>query len=85
MEGRFSKWFLRVKKGVINIFLCISIAYNVISCTEIAKNTQTLKIADFKYDIYLLVPRERARPELSEYVWQRGVESLQGRVTPARS
>ena len=47
MEGRFSKWFLRVKKGVINLFLCISMAYNVISCRKIAKNTQTLKIADF--------------------------------------
>ena len=47
MEVRFPKWFLRVKKGVINLFLCISMAYNVISCIEIAKNTQTLKIADF--------------------------------------
>ena len=25
--------------------------YNVISCIEIAKNTQTLKIADFRHDI----------------------------------
>ena len=32
---------------VINLFLCISMAYNVISCRKIAKNTQTLKIADF--------------------------------------
>ena len=47
MEGRFWKWVLRVKKGVINLFLCISMAYNVISCRKIAKNTQTLKIADF--------------------------------------
>ena len=45
--GPFSKVFFRVKKGVINLFLCISMAYNVISCIEIAKNTQTLKIADF--------------------------------------
>ena len=47
MEVRFSKWFLRVRKGVINLFLCISMAYNVISCIEVDKNTQTLKIADF--------------------------------------
>ena len=38
-----------------------------------------------RYVIYWVVPCERARPELSEYVWQRGVESLQGRVTAAQS
>ena len=29
-----------------------------------------------RYVIYWVVPCERARPELSEYVWQRGVGSL---------
>ena len=28
------------------------------------------------YVVYWVVPCERARPELSEYVWQRGVGSL---------
>ena len=37
----------RVLKIVINLFLCISMAYNVISCIEVAEITQTLKIADF--------------------------------------
>ena len=32
VEGWFSKWFQSVKNGVMNLFLCISIAYNVISC-----------------------------------------------------
>ena len=27
MEVRFPKWFLRVKKGVINLFLCICLLY----------------------------------------------------------
>ena len=38
-----------------------------------------------RYVIYWVVPCERARPELSEYVWQRGVGSLEGRVTAGRS
>ena len=37
----------RVLKIVRNLFLCISMAYNVISCIEVAEITQTLKIADF--------------------------------------
>ena len=35
---RFSKWLQSVKKAI---------AYNVISCIEIIRNTQTAKIADF--------------------------------------
>jgi len=31
----------------MNVFLCITMAYNVISCQKFAKNTQILKIADF--------------------------------------
>ena len=38
-----------------------------------------------RYVIYWAVPCERARRELSEYVWQRGVGSLEGRVTASRS
>ena len=37
----------RVLKIARNLFLCISMAYNVISCIEVAEITQTLKIADF--------------------------------------
>ena len=47
VEGRFSKWFLSVKKGVLNLFLSIYMAYNVISCQKVAENTQILKIAKF--------------------------------------
>ena len=47
LEGRFSKWFYSVKKGVLNLFLSISMAYNVISCQKVAENTQILKIAKF--------------------------------------
>ena len=47
VEGRFSKWFLSAKKGVLNLFLSISMAYNVISCQKVAENTQILKIAKF--------------------------------------
>ena len=42
VEGRFSKWFQSVKKGVLNLFLSISMAYNVISCQKVAENTQSL-------------------------------------------
>merc|ERR1712018_452714 len=42
LEGRFSKWFQSVKKGVLNLFLSISMAYNVISCQKVAENTQSL-------------------------------------------
>ena len=44
---RFSKWLQSVKTGVINLFLCIAMAYNVFPCTEIIRNTQTEKITDF--------------------------------------
>ena len=37
----------RVLKKIRNLFICISMAYNVISCIEVAEITQTLKIADF--------------------------------------
>ena len=47
VEGRFSKGFYSVKKGVLNLFLSISMAYNVISCQKVAENTQILKIAKF--------------------------------------
>ena len=47
VEGLFSKWFEGVKKGVLNLFLSISMAYNVISCQKVAENTQILKIAKF--------------------------------------
>ena len=36
-----------LKKGVLKLFLSISIAYNVISCQKVAENTQILKIAKF--------------------------------------
>ena len=42
-----SDFQIGVKKGVINLFWCIYMAYNVISCIEVAEITQTLKIADF--------------------------------------
>ena len=35
------------KKGVLNLFLSISMAYNVISCQKVAENTRILKIARF--------------------------------------
>merc|ERR1719318_57468 len=31
-----------LKKGVLNLFLSISMAYNVISCQKVAENTQSL-------------------------------------------
>ena len=39
--------FQSVKKGVLNLFLSISMAYNVISCQKVAENAQILKIAKF--------------------------------------
>ena len=47
VEGLFSKWLQSAKKGVLNLFLSISMAYNVISCQKVAENTQLLKIAKF--------------------------------------
>ena len=41
IDGRFSKWFPSVKKGVLN--LSLSMAYNVISWRKSADNTQILK------------------------------------------
>ena len=45
--GPIFKVVKSVKKGVLNLFLSISMAYNVISCQKVAENTQILKIAKF--------------------------------------
>merc|ERR1712209_299797 len=101
-----------VKKGVLNLFMGISMAYNVISCQKVAENTQSLNslcksgsrpqkspkkaqkngslnrdLLKFlnRYGIFWVPPGESSCPDGSEYVWQRGVESLQGPVLPARS
>ena len=48
VEVQFSNLFyVECEKIVRNIFLCMSMAYNVISCIEVAEITQTLKVADF--------------------------------------
>ena len=44
--GPIFKVVLEFKKGVLNLFLSISMAYNVISCQKVAENTQ-MKIAKF--------------------------------------
>ena len=45
--GPIFKVVLEIKKGVLNLFLSISMAYNVISCQKVAEYTQILKIAKF--------------------------------------
>ena len=45
--GPIFKVVLEVEKGVLNLFLSISMPYNVISCRKIAKNTHILKVAKF--------------------------------------
>ena len=59
-----------------------SLFYNVISTSEPqnhcllgSRNRVAVNFLN-RYVIYWEVPCERARPELSEYVWQRGVGSL---------
>ena len=47
-------------------------------------NRDLLKFLN-RYGIFWIPPGESSCPDGSEYVWQRGVESLQGRVTAARS
>ena len=44
VEGRLSKWFKSVKKGVLKLFLSISMAYNAISCRKV---DEILKVAKF--------------------------------------
>ena len=50
----FFKVVLQCKKGALNLFLSISMAYNVISCRKVAENTQIVKIAKFAIEIWLL-------------------------------
>ena len=47
-------------------------------------NRDLLKFLN-RYGKFWVPPGESSCPDGSEYVWQRGVESLQGRVTAARS
>ena len=47
-------------------------------------NRNLLKFLN-RYGIFWVPPGESSCPDGSEYVWQRGVESLQGQVTAARS
>ena len=46
-ETRFRKCCKSGKNGSKHPMLSISIAYNVISCKKIERNTQKIKIADF--------------------------------------
>ena len=50
----------------------------------ISLNRDLLKFLN-RYGIFWVPPGESSCPDGSEYVWQRGVGSLQGRVTAARS
>ena len=45
--GPIFKVVLECLKGVPELFLSTSMAYNVISCQKVAENTQILKIAKF--------------------------------------
>ena len=45
--GPIFKVVLECYKGVLNLFISISMAYYVISCQKVAENTQILKIAKF--------------------------------------
>ena len=47
-------------------------------------NRDLLKFLNW-YGMFWVPPGESSCPDSSEYVWQRGVESLQGRVTAAQS
>ena len=49
-----------------------------------ALNRDLLKLF-YMYGIFWMIPGESSCPGGSEYVWQRGVDSLEGRVTAARS
>ena len=56
--------------------------------SEITKNTPksfALNRDLLRYGKFWMIPGETSYPDGSEYVWQRGVESLQGQVTAARS
>ena len=46
-ETRFQKCSQSGKNGSKHPMLSISMAYNVISCKKVERNTQKLKIADF--------------------------------------
>ena len=46
-ETRFQKCSQSGKNGSKHPLLSISMAYNVISCKKVERNTQKLKIADF--------------------------------------
>ena len=46
-ETRFQKCFQSGKNGSKHPMLSKSMAYNVISCKKIGRNTQKIKIADF--------------------------------------
>ena len=45
--GPIFKVVLECLKGVLNLFLSISMAFNVMTCRKVAENTQNLKIAKF--------------------------------------
>ena len=67
LEVQFSKWFYSVKKGVLNLFL--SMAYNVISCRQVAGDIQILKIAN-------LLKKSDSRPQKSPKIPQKSLHSI---------
>merc|ERR1711899_546003 len=87
-ETRFQKCSQSGKNGSKHPMLSISMAYNVISCKKVKKNrslNRDLLNFLYRYGIFWMPPGESSHPGGSEYVWQRGVEGVLGRVTGGRS
>ena len=83
-RGPISKVLRLVKMVFKHQMLSIFMAFKGISCKK--RITQS-RFAQFfyRYGIFWMLPGESSCPDGSEYVWQRGVESLQGQVTAAQS
>ena len=77
-------WFHAKKLLKTLIFWKSLIRYVNLAPKNGSLNCDLLKFLN-RYGIFWVPPGESSCPDGSEYVWQRGVESLQGRVTAARS
>ena len=82
---------LRVVKMVLNTqcyqYLWLSMWFHAKKSKETLKNSKSLILLNFlyRYGIFWMPRGESSHPGGSEYVWQRGVEGVLGRVTGGRS
>ena len=79
--------FLSIPKLILENYLDLIKIYFYMDTSHLQMFQKLIDLLKFlnTYGTFWVPPGESACPDISEYVWQRRVESLQGRVTAGQS